>query len=92
MLIDQATTYVLRKLRAWSETVRRGIVNPRWVRRWVLCICYLLGQKSAWHRTLVSVFRPEELIRWRRELLNSAVSVLRIIELILYLQQLQGRF
>ena len=77
MLIDQATAYVLRKLTAWSETVRGGTVNSAAGGGWVLCICYLLGQKSAWHRTLVSVFRPEELIRLRRELLNSALSVLK---------------
>lgn len=98
MLTDQATAYVLRKLKAWGETVQRGTVNMAGGgrrgggKRGVLCICDLLGRKSAWHRSLVSVFHPEELTRWRRESLNSAFSVLRIIELILYLQQLQGRF
>lgn len=37
-------------------------------------------------------FILEGLIRWRREILNSALSVLTITRLILLLQQLQGRF
>lgn len=43
MLTDQATAYVLRKLKAWSETVPRGAVNMVGGGEAVGFVCVLLA-------------------------------------------------